>query len=155
MHTFVSMAAHTVVSMAASCYCLTLLLGCRSATDNAHSRHSCKSFGHYPLQCKQHGACCMAVISTSSAQHSTSRTANIPVRVIVLARHILLLKLWVVLLDVSHSGCWFADQRPPLLDMLFCCLLKLVQQSCYCCFKILKSHSISRTITSTKQAAHV
>lgn len=47
-----------------------------------------------------------------------------PVRVIILARHIFLLKLGTVLLHIS-SGSWLTHQGTPLLDTLTALLSQL------------------------------
>ena len=63
---------------------------------------------------------------------------SLPIRIIVLAGNILLLKLGVVLLHVSNSHSCLAHQRPPLPNVLTALLSKTAVQLQYCLLQILR-----------------
>lgn len=92
---------------ALSCICISSRGGCNT----------------YWLQTQQEG-------SNTACRHF-DWADSIPVRIIVLAGNILLLKLGVVLLDICSSRSWLADQRAPLLNTLCTPLGQLCVQPTY------------------------
>lgn len=69
---------------------------------------------------------------SKSTQQPQVVSRRAPVGVIVLASDILLLKLRVVLLDVSSPGSWFAHQGTPLLNAILTFLGQLCVHLTHC-----------------------
>ncbi len=72
---------------------------------------------------------------------------SLPIRIIVLASNILLLKLGVVLLHISNPHSCLAHQRPPLPSVLTAPLTKTAVQLQDCLLEILR-----RTAVMSKRA---